>query len=92
MAKGGGNPFHVLLLSESSKSTGETDFWGEREANLLELVGGGALVAAAAEDPGQHGRGGRSTLAATAAAATGGERVGDRRAAQSNGKKGERKG
>jgi len=76
----------VLTLSNSM---GENRFRGQ-EVDLLELIGGGALVAAAAEDPGEHVRGGGSTLAA----ATGGLVGGDSRAAQSNGngRDGERKG
>nr|ACN36765.1 unknown [Zea mays] len=77
-------PFHLLrdLLLQDHL------FRLEDIVSLLELVGGGALVAAAAEDPGEHGRGDRLTLAASAAAAT------DRRAARSNGngRRGERRG
>ena len=65
----------VLTLSNSM---GGNRFRGQ-EVDLLELIGGGALVAAAAEDPGEHGRGG-GVCYSTLAAATGGE-TGERRRA-----------
>lgn len=85
MARGDGATF--FFHRGSFEIEGEKQILGW-EDNLLELVGGGALVAAAAEDPGEHGRGDRLTLAASAAAAT------DRRAARSNGngRRGERRG